>query len=338
MNEVEEDWHVSEVEKSFSVKVAQLKSHYKKDQSYPDGDGWLIENRMRYRQGKLPAWKVKELEKLPEWEWTSREAKFLKAYEIVKEFLLKNKRGPKVGELYKGINISTWITSAKSRYKEGGAFQNKEKADLLEELPYFSWNRQADEWNKNFSLLKEFLKKNNRYPIPKEVYKGANIGSWLGTQRSRYKKGVLADEEKQNLMSLNAWSWSPFDDIWKQKYQRYRIELNSGLSQESIKWSRKQRSRYTKGVLEKERITLLEQLPEWTWSAHETKWLKNYNDLLLHISENQEYPSYKSRLGIWTYNQITEFKNQRMNIKRVEKLEQLSAWKWTADGSLLKKK
>ena len=336
LNEIEKDWHVNEINKSFASRITYLKDYYKKHNSYPDGNGWVVENRMRYRQGKLPEWKAEELEKLSEWEWTGREAKFFKTYEMVNDFMRKHKRAPKIGETYKGINIYSWIISAKSRYKEGGNYPNKEKAALLQNLPYFSWDKQSDEWNRNFKLLKQFLKKYKRFPIPKEVYQETVIGSWLGTQRARYKKGLMLDAEKENLQNLSDWSWSPLDDIWQQKYQNYLKEFESGLSDESIKWSRKQRSRYTKATLEKERIVLLEKLPSWTWSPHEVKWQNKYNELVKFIKDHDCFPSNKSILGSWIYRQIAEHKY--ISLERIEKLEQIPGWKWSLDGLLSKKK
>lgn len=69
LNSLSKDWIMSEVEKSFYEKIAFLKDYYSRHNEYPDSDGWLVENRMIYRQGKMPKWKIKELEKLPEWKW-----------------------------------------------------------------------------------------------------------------------------------------------------------------------------------------------------------------------------------------------------------------------------
>ena len=338
LNEVEAGWYLNEVKKSFYSKLAFLKEYFNKHNSYPDSDGWLIENRMLYRQGKMPAWKVQELEKLTGWDWAPRQAKFRKNYDIVREFLRKHKRMPHIGETWQGINVSSWIISARSRYREGGSNFSKEKAALIEKLPFFSWDKQSDDWANNYKLLKEFLDKFKRYPIPKETYKKAVIGSWVGTQRARYKKHLILDEEEKLLKMLPDWTWSPLDDIWNGKYQNYFQESKSYLTEDSINWARKQRTRYKKGRLEQDRILLLEKLPNWTWAPSESKWHKYYSDLLTYIKAEGSFPSSKSFLGTWIYNQILNYKHGRLSHERVELLEKVPNWKWDADGTLMKSK
>ena len=336
LGEVELEWQLNEVEKSFYSKLKYLKSFYSKHKSYPDSDSWLIDNRMTFRRGKLPDWKIKEFEKLPDWQWEPREVKFDKSFQIVREFLKKHKRAPRIGESWKGINISSWIISARNRYKPDGIHPNEDKAELLESLPYFSWDRQAEDWQKNYEILKIFISKYNRYPIPKETFRNCNIGSWIGTQRARFKKGTILEEEVDLLKSLPNWSWSPFDDIWNEKYQTYLSEEKSKFSEESIKWARKQRARFKAGKLESHRITLLENLPDWTWFPHEDQWQKNYCNLLKYVQRKRHFPSSKSKLGTWVYNQIFNYNCGTLSKERISKLKKVPDWKWKADGKLLK--
>ena len=330
------EWYLNEVQKSFIKKISFLKSHFKKNGSYPDSNGWVVETRMRYRQGKLPAWKAEELEQLQDWEWTSRDAKFIKSFETVKDFILTHNYLPSHHTMWKGINVGTWLISARTRYREGSKYRNEEKAKLLESLPLFKWDLWIDSWKENLTLLKTFLKKKKRYPRAKEIYKGIQIGSWLCTQRARYHKNALSSLEYEELNSLPDWSWSPLGETWDSNYQDYKNTKKSELSGFLLRWERKQRSKYQKGILPEERIKLLEEIPHWCWSARKAKWNSTYTELKNYVEANNDFPSSTSRLGRWIYQQLHIARNGKLDQSRKERLEKLPHWDWNPTGSLLK--
>ena len=108
-------------------------------------------------------------------------------------------------------------------------------------------------------------------------------------------------------------------------------------------WINNQRTAYKKpegdpARLAADRIALLEQLPGWTWNAHDEKWQSKYEALRAHLDANGgAYPARgdASGLGNWISDQRTAYKKPegdpaRLAADRIAPLEQLPGWTWNA--------
>lgn len=107
-------------------------------------------------------------------------------------------------------------------------------------------------WDKNFDLVSEYIKEFGKTPSKGQVVvdkegKKVNIGTWLTTQRSQYKKNYLDKEKTSRLESIPGWSWS----------EKIQTETNGSPESNFIKST----ARYS-STSEQEMITLLsEYLP-----------------------------------------------------------------------------
>jgi hypothetical protein len=128
-------------------------------------------------------------------------------------------------------------------------------------------------------LSLQYVKREGHANIPqRHLEDGTNIGSWVNTQRGLYAQGTLSHDRIDRLEQIPNWTWYPKQAAWTANYlllcdyanenghakvpdhYRYR-ETQLG------KWVGKQRQNFKRGLLEAERIDLLEKLPGWVWAA-----------------------------------------------------------------------
>lgn len=110
-----------------------------------------------------------------------------------------------------GSYLGVWISNQRQYYK--GNVQNsnltEERIKLLDEIGMV-WslsdkpriekepqiNRYDEIWNRNFELVKEYLKENNRIKT-ELVINGVKVGRWLQTQRQAVKTNISKDRKKK---------------------------------------------------------------------------------------------------------------------------------------------
>ena len=94
------------------------------------------------------------------------------------------------------------------------------------------------------------------------------------------------------------------------------------------KWVAKQRSRYKKGILEKEKIQSLEQFDKWQWNVLDATWDQKYSELCSYINEHKSIPPAKIPIGRWVLKQRERFKQNKLEKDRVNRLIKLKIWHW----------
>ena len=164
---------------------------------------WIIQQRVAYFSGQLEGEKQALLESLPNWSWDPIEDQWLKMYEATRESSI-NARGLPVRSHYvneTGLRVGSWIVSQRRRRTLGAL--GEEKVKMLEDLPGWTWDPRDGNWELGYVLLQQFVESNGRANPNKDcVVDGFKLGSWLGRQRSQYKKGLLSDDQKDRLEGL----------------------------------------------------------------------------------------------------------------------------------------
>jgi Helicase associated domain len=107
-----------------------------------------------------------------------------------------------------GVRLQGWVIEQRTRYSQGRL--EPERQRRLEELPGWSWNPYADQWEKAFQMLLEYAKEHgtSRVPYPYEV-DGIKLGVWVRGQRNQYAKGKLDPSRQRRLERLPGWMWTP---------------------------------------------------------------------------------------------------------------------------------
>ncbi len=155
----------------------------------------------------------------------------------------------------------------------------------------------------------------------------------------------LLSEHTSRLEKLTGLTWNPCYDAWQHGYEEIiEFSKKTGHSRVPIKyitstgfklgnWVSEQRFKRLK--LSKYQKDSLESLPEWTWEMIHNQWDVGFNSLKEFIKREghgRVHARYVApdgyRLGNWVNTQRT--KRFAMPIDRVERLEALPEWIWTA--------
>ncbi|MDP3122562.1 DEAD/DEAH box helicase [Polynucleobacter sp.] len=239
---------------------------------------WASTQRVTYKEGGLSPDKIKKLESLPHWKWDFLSDKWNEFYEALIQ--LSQTTPPnsiKKGEVFKGLEIGSWLRNQRNSYKNGDLSEDRIKK--LESIDGFTWKVIDAKWDKNFNLLQELVRATNdqSFPTPTAINE-SGLTNWILNQRSSYKKGTLSGERIQKLSKLNGWTWTSKADLWDEGFKELLKYLEvmqtakvpskfvtSGGYQLGA-WTTKQRAQFKKGVLAEDRIQKLSLLPHWIWS------------------------------------------------------------------------
>jgi len=84
------------------------------------------------------------------------------------------------------------------------------KEQIEKYLPWFVWKPDiSNNWNNKFKEVKDFFEINQRLPTYNIDNKNESLlATWIGTQRKKFIKNELSDENIKTLESLTIWSWS----------------------------------------------------------------------------------------------------------------------------------
>ena len=81
---------------------------------------------------------------------------------------------------------------------------------LLEKLPGWVWDKKEAQWENGFQKLVAYTNTHKTSLVPKSFKDddGFKLGSWVRTQRTRFKNGTLSVAERQKLEALDKWAWT----------------------------------------------------------------------------------------------------------------------------------
>lgn len=121
-----------------------------------------------------------------------------KQYILVKKYVEIHDALPKYS---KDINIAQWVSRQIRHFSEGKL--NVEKFNLLNEIKHWKWLDQKNSWMKEYLLVIEFVKTNNRLPR----YVEGKSGRWVVQQRHKYRNNKLSPENISLLEKIDHWIW-----------------------------------------------------------------------------------------------------------------------------------
>ena len=109
-------------------------------------------------------------------------------------------------EIVDGKRIGSWIVNQRHRFKSKQLTENQ--VAMLEALPNWSWDPVSDQWGDDYSILVAYMNKfGHCSPSKDEVFGGHPLGSWVSTQRTRFKRGSMIPHEIERLESIG-FKWS----------------------------------------------------------------------------------------------------------------------------------
>ncbi len=113
-----------------------------------------------------------------------------------------------------GYRLGWWVTW--QRQLHGDSELDADRERRLSELPGWTWDARAEQWEEGFSNLVEYVKQHGDARVVMTCnFDGFKLGSWVKVQRREFAKGSLATDRQNRLEALPGWSWDPFTDQWR---------------------------------------------------------------------------------------------------------------------------
>jgi hypothetical protein len=192
---------------------AERKRHSRVPDEYRDDDGfplghWVgIQRRFR-KQGRLSDERARRLEALPGWVWHARKAKWETAYASLHRFVEREGHS-RVPEHYQdddGYRLGGWVRVQRASHRRG--LLSKDRAQRLESLPGWSWEKYKEAWDDGYARLRGFIEREGHARVPvAHLEHGYRLGQWAMVQRQAYRKKKLDPERRARLEALPGWTW-----------------------------------------------------------------------------------------------------------------------------------
>ena len=202
-------------------------------------------------------------------------------------------------------------------------------------------------WAFKLDLLKKFVSEFRVIPSKKDIYKNINIGSWCHAQRQQFKKNKISENRIMQLNTIDQWYWKSEKqvaealdfDVWYAMLEKY-IAKNHRIpkakeqfeGQNLGKWCDHIRQKLKTNKLNLSLVAKFNKFDEWYWNKN-ISWNEYYNTLQKYIKKTSDLPKYETKfdninIGIWCDSQKTSYEKNKLSIERLEKLEQISIWRW----------
>ena len=143
--------------------------------------------------------------------------RFEDTYEKLQSFVELNGKLPILSDVHQGSNLGQWCRNRRAQYKNGTI--PAEQVELLADVPGWTWHvednhrhlleaRQAlreksdESFQKQVSMLREFVGQHRRPPPINEVIDGVRLGRWVDNRKQDHKKGRLRDDHLDVLRAI----------------------------------------------------------------------------------------------------------------------------------------
>jgi hypothetical protein len=216
----------------------------------------------------------------------------------------------------------------------------------LETLPGWKWNPNDDAWERAFSLLEEFVTREENANVPTDhVEAGFDLGPWVSRQRRVFAKEKLSSDRVARFQALPGWSWDVLDSRWDEAFGILVAYVDRvGSSRVHLRhvedgfalgnWVSSQRVNFRTGKLSADRGARLQVLPGWSWDRFGEKWEYAYS-LLEEFAMRQgdavvphKHQEGGFALGQWVGVQRRKFRAGKLSPEQVARLEKVPGWKW----------
>lgn len=248
---------------------------------------------------------------------------------------------------FHGHKLGAWVNEQRTRYMEGAL--PAERMSRLADLDGWTWDARDAVWEDGVRHLEEYIeqKGNAIVPINYRTANGFKLGQWVSVQRTRYEKGIIAQERSERLGVLSGWTWNVQDYLWEEGFRHLKayigthdkalvpLKYTSDDGYQLGAWVNTQKVAYGRGTLPPHREQRLRKLSGWSWSAKESVWEEGFNRLLRYVEVHgyadvpQKYEDADGyQLGSWVSVQRAARKAGRLKPEREERLSTVPGWDW----------
>ena len=323
------------------VRFVELEGHATVPKDHIE-DGYYLGRWTSHQRVKRPGLsddRRTRLGELPGWSWNLRADAWQRKFDLLREF--QQREGHALvpqGYAEDGVKLGTWVLEQRNNE----AKLSEERRKLLESVPGWSWDPNAEAWERGYAALTRFAQREGHARAPQGNMEGAvKLGSWVTEQRVSRQK--MSAERRARLESVRGWSWNAVEDSWmehlellkafaaREGHARVPVDhIENGLK--LGQWSRLRRREHKK--LSPERQALLNAIPGWYWGRSvDFIWDQKYAVMKIFVEREGHARVPKGhiedgvKLGAW----VTEQRAERHSLspERVAQLDALPGWSWT---------
>ena len=183
--------------------------------------GWVNNQRMSFKSGRLSKERIHRLEALPGWLWDAREYRWDEGLKKLKTFAQREGHCLVPDDHLEGdFPLGSWVKHQREFYKAKPPRLSEDRIRRLSQLG-FVWDARDEKWEEGFRQLREFCDHNGHARVRKDYVAedGFRLGSWVHFQRQRYKKGVLQKDRETRLERLPGWTWDTREAGWEEGFE-----------------------------------------------------------------------------------------------------------------------
>ncbi len=246
-----------------------------------------------------------------------------------------------------GYQLGVWVNNQRARWNRLDA----DRQHRLEDLPGWTWDSKASQWEEGFSHLSHYVERNGDARVRRSATDdGYPLGRWVQTQRSHHTEGTLEADREHRLEELSGWTWDPHADRWEEGFRRLKdyvkrhrdARVPVSYTDDGYplgKWVVKQRYFHNEGTLEADCEHRLVGLSGWTWDPHADRWEEGFRRLKDYVKRHRDarvprsYTDDGYRLGSWVTTQRQSHRKGTLDDDREQRLQDLPGWTWKASSS-----
>ncbi len=328
---------------------------------------WVRSIRRQYANNRLSSERCNTLNTIPNWawEWEGYHDEFTEWPDGLRrlEDYVRTHRHSCVPYEYKSPDafpLGEWVRELRRRKRLGELPERHAKT--LSALPGWAWNPRDIPWNKHYCALLEYSRRIGIKKLSTDATSddGLAIGKWAEMQRQAHSRSALSPSRISLLEEIPEWFWPPLEPVaqtishldWTSCFSKLKAYVHThSTAAVRLKyvdpdgfplgrWVGMQRKACRLGALSDKQKTALASLHGWTWDPYDAKWQRAFRKLGAALSEQGSAALALSfvtddgfPLGSWVQIQRRAYRKGRLDTSRVQALESLQKWTWTAPNA-----
>jgi Helicase associated domain len=168
---------------------------------------WVNNQRVRHAKGILDPDRERRLEELRGWTWEANADMWEESYgRLVQHVKRQHDASFPASCTVADPRVDMWVRLQRTYHRKGILDADRERR--LEEVPGWTWDPFADQWEEGFRRLEAYVKQHGHAQVPQRyTIDGYRLGMWVNNQRTNHRKGALDADRERRLEEVLGWTW-----------------------------------------------------------------------------------------------------------------------------------
>ena len=338
LNEIGFIWHTREDlwEKRFAELIEFKKGHdhcdVPKDWSEnPKLGAWVNNQRRNKKKGILSTERIYRLDEI-DFLWDIIESGWKDNYsELYNYFKIFGHTDVPI-KWHENPQLGKWVSYQRSKRRSN---ELSETQIIRLDNIKFNWNPR-DKRDQMYSSLLKFKNLYGNCNVPRGWQANPELSNWVNRQRRQYSAGQL---DKENIKQLEeiGFLWDIRQNIWEERFSDlFLFKAKIGHCDVPDKWGENpklsnwvgvQRRNYSKGKMDQERITRLNEIG-FVWEPIDASWVERFSELIRfkelngHCHVPQRFAE-NHKLGRWASRQRKSIRRKQLSDERARLLAEI---------------